>query len=111
MEKGRDVIHHEAERGGDQVRVTFSIPDDGPNGQAVAVVGDFNGWDPTATPTRRKGNRREATITMQVGRRYAFRYLCKDGTWFNDGGADAYELNEFGSYDSVLDLARPTHTC
>jgi 1,4-alpha-glucan branching enzyme len=87
------------------MRATFAVPEAGLDGHVVAVVGDFNGWDPTAAPMQKQGDRRTATLTLQTGRRYAFRYLCDDGAWFNDEAADAYEPNDFGVDNSILDLS------
>lgn len=89
---------------GDPVRVTFAVPEDGMNGLALAVVGDFNDWDPSATPLRPEGPLRLATIIVPAGRRYAFRYLAEGGQWFNDEDADDYEHNGHGGDDSILDL-------
>lgn len=98
------MIRCEPMKGGEQVKVTFAVPEDGVDGQAVAVVGDFNDWDPTATPLRPEGNLRSATVTLPAGGRYAFRYLAEDGRWFNDEDADDYQQNDFGGDDCVLDL-------
>lgn len=85
--------------------MTFAIADR-MGGQAVAVVGDFNDWDPAATPLRPNGDgARSATITMPAGGRYAFRYLAENGQWFNDDGADDYQGKEFGGQDGVVDLS------
>ncbi|MGH9222370.1 MAG: isoamylase early set domain-containing protein [Acidimicrobiales bacterium] len=86
------------------MKVTFTLAQDGLDGQAVAVVGDFNDWDPAAAPMTRKGGARLAAVSVAAGARYAFRYLCEDGQWLNDEAADAYEPNEFGVDNSILDL-------
>jgi hypothetical protein len=97
------MIRCAPKKGTDQVRATFVVADEGLYGHLVAVVGDFNGWDPTTTPMRKEGNGRVATVSLQAGRRYAFRYLS-DGVWFNDDTADAYEPNDLGVDNSILDL-------
>lgn len=99
------MIRCAVERGADGVRATFAVPDDHENGRIVAVVGDFNGWDPAATPMRKQGNERVATVTVDAGRRYAFRYLADDGGWINDDDADGYERGLFGEDNSILDLS------
>lgn len=71
----------------------------------VSVAGDFNGWDPTATPLWRSGDQLVGAITVGTGRRYAFRYF-NDGDWFNDDAGDDYEPNEFGGHNCVVDLTR-----
>jgi len=92
-------------KGGKQVKVSFVVAEDGMAGQALAVVGDFNDWDPTATPMRPEGELRSATITLPAGERYAFRYLAEGGRWFNDDDAHGYQANGFGGHDCVLDLS------
>lgn len=92
-------------RGGKRVKVSFAVPVDGMDGQALAVVGDFNDWDPTATPMRPEGSLRSATISLPVGGSYAFRYLAEGGRWFDDDDAHGYQANGFGGHDCVLDLS------
>ena len=86
------------------VKVTFSIPVEWLDCGA-SVVGDFNDWDPTATPLRKKGAVRAASIVLDPGRSYAFRYLDVHGRWHNDPGADDTVANAFGGTDSVIDLS------
>lgn len=97
------MIRREPLNGGEQVKVTFVVPANGSG--KVAVAGDFNGWDPTVTVLRKRGDNRSASITLGTGQRYAFRYFdVAAGRWFNDEAADAYERNEFGEDNSILDL-------
>lgn len=100
------MVRCEPMKGGKQVKVTFTVAEDGMDGQALAVVGDFNNWDPTATPLRPAGDVRVATIKVPAGGRYAFRYLAESGRWFNDEAADGYQPNGFGGDDCVLDLTQ-----
>ncbi len=87
------------------VRVTFELPST-TWAERVNLVGDFNDWDTTATPmqhSRTDANWR-ATVQLQPGRRYRFRYLLDGKEWLNDWHADDHVDNPYGSYDSVLDL-------
>lgn len=100
------MIRCAAEKGTDQVRATFVVvADDHRKDRVVAVVGDFNGWDPTATPMRREGDEQKATVSVDPGRRYAFRYLSDNGAWLSDDAADAYERSDSGVENSILDLS------
>lgn len=72
---------------------------------AVAVVGDFNQWDPQRTRFRRVGDTSVASAVVRRGRRYAFRYVTTGGSACNDEGADDYEADALGAFHSVLDLA------
>ena len=85
-----------------KVKVTFSQPY--VEGQAaLTVVGDFNNWDPTATKlTKRSNGTLSASVTVDAGQRYHFRYYSADGNWINDEAADAYEASEHGSENCIL---------
>jgi 1,4-alpha-glucan branching enzyme len=85
-------------------RVTFSLPGE-VEAQEVYVCGDFNGWNTTSHPLRRrKDGRFSTTLTLETGSEYRFRYLLDGERWENDWEADAYLPNEFGSEDSVVKL-------
>jgi hypothetical protein len=96
------MIVREPTRKGEQVKVTFVLPDDNEPGD-VFVAGDFNSWNPGATMLRRRGGVRSASLMLNAGRRYAFRYY-RDGRWFDDDRADAYQPNEYGEKNCILDL-------
>lgn len=99
------MIRCEPAKGDDHVNVTFAIPASGTD-ERVSVVGDFNNWDPVATPLAKRGETLRASVSLDIGRRYAFRYLADGGRWFNDDEADDYQGNDFGGSDSVLDLTK-----
>ncbi len=63
------MIRCARDKGTDRVRATLVVPDGDLHGCLVAVVGDFNGWDPYASPMRKERDRRELTVTVQPGRR------------------------------------------
>ncbi len=90
-------------KGSEQVKVTFVLPQDHPH-SAASVVGDFNDWDPAANKlVKRANNTLSTAVTLNKGQRYAFRYYAADGTWFNDEAADAYEPNEHGGQNCVIE--------
>ena len=99
------MIQCEPAQGDSHVKVTFAVPADGAD-EPVSVVGDFNDWDPVATPLVRRRGMLRASVVLHAGRRYAFRYLADGGRWFNDDEADDYQGNEFGGSNSVLDLTQ-----
>ena len=84
--------------------VTFSLPKTGAeSASAVHLVGDFNGWDKTANPmTRQKSGTFAASLSLERGREYQFRYLLDQQHWENDWQADKYLRNEFGGDNSVV---------
>jgi hypothetical protein len=50
------------------------------------------------------GGRLIATVALETGRTYQFRYRSAAGTWFNDDQADDYVPNEFGGANCLIDL-------
>jgi len=78
------------------------LPTDFPH-LPLSVVGDFNQWDPHIHPfTQASDGTYRVTVTLDAGRRYAFRYLSAGGRWFNEGFADDLEYGPFGSYNSIV---------
>lgn len=85
-----------------KVKVTFIQPHN-PDQPAVSVVGDFNGWEPNKTKlVKRNNGTRSATVTVDAGKQYRFRYYTADGEWFNDEAADGYEASEHGSENCLI---------
>ena len=88
-----------------RVRVTFELSTAVWRNR-VNLVGAFNGWDTRATPLSRRAPNGtwSVTVELEVGRRYAFRYLVDGTEWRNDWHADDYEDSTYGSLNSVVDL-------
>ena len=72
----------------------------------VQLVGDFNNWDPSAMPMIIKQNAYTATIELQPGYDYHFRYLINGKIWWNDGHADKYFPNNYGGENCVVILPK-----
>jgi 1,4-alpha-glucan branching enzyme len=79
-------------RGSDQVKISFVLPEDHPHAEDAYVAGTFNDWDARADRLIRRNNQTySAVVTLDKGKRYAYRYVSGDGEWFNAGDADEYE--------------------
>jgi 1,4-alpha-glucan branching enzyme len=88
-------------------KVTFQIPVEMANAATQAnVVGEFNNWSTSATPMKKSKNGAfSATVELEKGRSYQFRYLLGQSCWENDPDADGYLPTPFGnSTNSVIDL-------
>lgn len=88
-------------------KVTFKIPEKVGNAAKQAhVVGEFNDWSTSATPMKRlKNGAFSATVDLEKGRSYQFRYLLEQSHWENDPDADDYLPTPFGdSHNSVISL-------
>ena len=73
-------------------KVTFTVDPTLVDGaKEVAVLGDFNNWDPSETSMKKgKDGSFAKTIELEVGHEYQFRYLVDGTRWINDTGADKY---------------------
>jgi hypothetical protein len=74
-----------------------------PTASQVTVVGDFNGWDPAATPMTkvRRGETWMAAIAVPEGR-YTYAFVIDGRTWVPDPGAPLAPGDGFGLPSSVL---------
>jgi 1,4-alpha-glucan branching enzyme len=93
-------------KSGGECKVTFSLPRDAaPDARKITVVGDFNNWDMKATPMKKlKNGNFTATLKLDAGKDYRFRYLIDGKKWENDWAADRYEPNPYFCDDSVVAL-------
>ena len=79
-----------------EANVTFQLPAEAaPAAEKVTLVGDFNGWDKVSTEMKKlKSGVFKATVKLETGKEYQFRYLIDGETWENDWEADKYVPNE-----------------
>lgn len=87
--------------GEDRAKVTFVLGSQ-PNADHVHVAGDFNGWQADTPMKRQKDGSWRATVELEPGRDYQFRYLVDGNHWVNDEAADAYVANPFGADNCVV---------
>ena len=88
-------------------KVTFRISEEIGNSAGTAyVVGEFNNWDFFSTPMKKlKKGGFTATLNLEKGRAYQFRYLLDNRIWQNDEDADRFVPTPFGdSENSVIAL-------
>ena len=74
------------------------------NAVRISIVGDFNDWDPAATPLQRvDGHGWWVVVNLRPGRyRYSF---VVDGTrWIADPSAPRSADNDFGTANSVVTI-------
>ncbi len=86
-------------------KVTFELPRKAaPGAASVGLAGDFNDWDPQATPlARKKSGDFNVTLELAPGREYHFRYVIDGQIWENDWQADRYAPSTIpGVEDSVV---------
>lgn len=73
-------------------KVTFKLSkEEAKNASFVKLLGDFNGWDKAAQPMKKlKNGSFTATLDLEKGNQYQFRYLLDEKEWENDWHADQY---------------------
>ncbi len=82
-------------------QVTFQLPQ-GVEAEKASVVGEFNNWDAEADRMKKIKRVWKATIELEQGREYQFRYLVNGADWHNDDAADKYVPNNVAGDNSVV---------
>jgi len=88
-------------------RTTFRVTSEAAGGAKTAfLVGEFNDWAMHTLPMKRlKDGSFKATVDLESGKSFQFRYLLDDDRWENDWHADNYCYSEFGNCEnSVVDV-------
>jgi hypothetical protein len=88
-------------------KVTFRIPKGKyPGASTINVVGEFNHWNPEATPMKVfKNGSFAATLDLDINKEYQFRYLMDGVAWENDWEADNYINCSYGKcQNSVVSI-------
>lgn len=84
-------------------KVTFSVPAE--EAKKVAVVGDFNNWNPKGSTLKKlKNGIFKGTFDLPTENAYEFRYII-DGAYTNDEEADRFQWNDYaGTENAVLEV-------
>ena len=74
-----------------------------PAAQSVALVGDFNGWNPVATPLARTagGDAWLVTVSLAAGK-YQYAFVVDGRAWLADPTAPISVEDDFGTPSSLL---------
>lgn len=85
-------------------KTTFILPEAAiGKGKKVYIAGDFNNWNTGATPLKRdRAGNFKATLELEKGRQYQFRYVIDQKTWENDWEADAYAPTPYGDVENSV---------
>jgi 1,4-alpha-glucan branching enzyme len=73
-------------------KVTFTVPAEAAvEAKKVALVGDFNGWNPEEAIALKKQKDGSFKTSLELASgEYQFRYILDDEKWENDWAADKY---------------------
>jgi 1,4-alpha-glucan branching enzyme len=85
--------------------ITFVLPGE-VQAESVALCGEFNDWSSeTIIMERVDTGCWQASVALEPGRSYRYKYLIDGVQWENAWESDAYVPNPFGSDDSVVVVA------
>ncbi len=83
--------------------VSFRL--DAPDASAVAVAGDFNGWDPNACPLwYGEGGVWERKVSLSPGV-HQYKFVVDGMEWWEDPLNPNRVPNDFGTFNSVCEVA------
>jgi hypothetical protein len=86
----------------DVVLVRFVLATQG--ARTVAIAGDFNGWDPQATPLQMQPQNDVFAVTLPLRKGQTYQYMFwVDGQWVADPSAEL-RPDGFGQQNSLLRL-------
>ncbi len=83
-------------------KVTFTVPAE--DAKEVAVVGDFNDWNPKAKGSKLKKLKNgsfKGTYDLPKDVTYEFKYIV-DGNYVNEPEADGFQWNDFAGADNAI---------
>jgi hypothetical protein len=90
--------------GGDTRAVEFVLRTSADS--AVAVVGDFNDWDPRATPLRPSADSLWSVVIPLRPGRYHYTFVVDGTRWSRDPSAPRALEDDFGTPTSVITVAQ-----
>jgi predicted flap endonuclease-1-like 5' DNA nuclease len=85
-------------------KVTFSLPKEAAEGaKEVKVLGEFNNWSwEEGTLMKASKTDYKATVELEAGRAYQFRYMIDKTIWENDYSADGYTPSPYSGTDNSV---------
>lgn len=85
-------------------KVTFSLPQEAvQNATTVKVLGDFNAWSwENGAVMKLAGGEYKASLELETGRHYEFRYYVDQSYWVTDPAADGYTPTPFGTHNAIV---------
>jgi 1,4-alpha-glucan branching enzyme len=94
---------------GKSCQVTFTLPAELAKGvKTVRVVGEFNDWNTSDVKGKMKKNKSgnfSATVSLEKGKQYQFRYYIDNSRWENDKSADGIvHVDEMASDNSIVSV-------
>jgi 1,4-alpha-glucan branching enzyme len=91
----------------DYNQITFTLSEGlvekfGDSIETVHLVGEFNDWDPTATPLKESKGEWKVNLKLDKGKEFQYRFLINGTEWENDWEAHKYVSGNAGEDNSVV---------
>ncbi len=87
--------------------ITFSMRADASQVKSIAVVGDFNDWDPTRNLLTDENNDGIWTVTLKLEPgRYEYMFILDGQKWVPDPSAYRYVNDGFGNKNAILEISK-----
>ncbi|MFZ2331393.1 MAG: zf-HC2 domain-containing protein [Atribacterota bacterium] len=87
--------------------ITFSMRADADQVKSIAVVGDFNDWDPTRNLLTDENNDGIWTVTLKLEPgRYEYMFILDGQKWIPDPSAYRFVSDGFGNKNAVLEICK-----
>lgn len=85
-------------------KITFNLnKEEVGTAEKIAVLGDFNNWNPEKNPMEKlKNGNFKTLIELETGKEYQFRYLVDNQNWLNDIEADKLVSNNITSDSNAV---------
>lgn len=92
--------------GSDSARVIVQFQLSAPEAESVALVGDFNEWEPDAYELKDPDGDGvwEIEVELEQNRVYTYNFLINETEWISDPSSKARVQDSFGGEKSVLNL-------
>lgn len=83
-------------------KITFSF--ESSDAKEVVLMGNFNNWNPKKHPMKKDMNGKWTKAVLLPPGQYEYKFLV-DGNWKQDPRNDRICPNNFGTYNSVFNIA------
>lgn len=91
---------------GSLAEITFSMRADASQVQSIAIVGDFNDWDPHRDLLTDDNNDGIWTVTLKLKPgRYEYMFIIDGEKWVPDPKAYRYVSDGFGNKNAVIEIS------
>lgn len=102
------LVVQAANAGDDPAHLTWQFVFQSSRAHRVSLIGDFNGWDPTAAPLTRAAGSGLWSVTLPLTPgRHTYAFLVDDSSFVLDPRAPATRDADLGSKESVVIVGRP----